>query len=186
MFLSPVDDQEIIRRVKNCQKSTDYSDVNMSLIKNVITKTVQPFGHICNVSFQMGVFPSKIKIAKIVPLFNCSEKNAFTNYRPISLLPKFLKILEKLYNNNRMDKFLKKYDILSPNQYGFRSNMSTTHALLELVEEMTSSLDNNKYAIGVFVDFKKAFDTVDHDILAKKLHFYGVRGVAHKWILSYL
>ena len=81
-----------------------------------------------------------------------------------------------------MDKFLKKFDILSPGQYGFRSNMSTTHALSELVEEITSSLDNNKYAIGIFVDLKKAFDTVDHDILAKKLHFCGV---AHKWILSY-
>ena len=133
----------------------------------------------------MGVFPSKMKIAEVVPLFKCGEKNVFTNYRPISLLPEFSKILERLYNN-KMDKFLKKYDILSPSQYGFRSNMSTTHALLELVEEITSSLDNNKYAIGVFIDLKKAFDTVDHDILAKKLHFNGVRGVAHKWILSYL
>ena len=186
MFLSPVDDQEIIRTVQNCKnKSTDYSDINMSLIKNVIKKIVQLFGHICHVSFQTGVFPSKMKIAKVVPLFKCREKNVFTNYRPISLLPQFSKIQEKLYNN-RMDEFLKKYEILSPSQYGFRSNMSTTHALLELVEEITSSLDNNKYAIGVFVDLKKAFDTVDHDILAKKLHFYGVRGVAHKWILSYL
>ena len=70
-----------------------------------------------------------------------------------------------------MDKFLKKYDILSPSQYGFRSNMSITYALLQLVEEITSSLDNNKYAIRVFVHLKKAFDTVDHDILAKKITF---------------
>ena len=125
----------------------------MSLIKNVITTIVKPFGHICNVSFQTGVFPSKMKIAKVDSLFKCGEKNVFTNYRPISLLPQFSKILEKLYNN-RMDKFLKKNDILSPSQYGFRSNMSTTHALLELVEEIISSLDNNKYAIGVFVDLK--------------------------------
>ena len=91
MFLSPVDDQEIIRTVENCKnkKSTDYSDINMSLIKNVITKIVKPFGHICNVSFQTGVFPSKMKIAKVVPLFKCGEKNVFTNYRPISLLPQF-------------------------------------------------------------------------------------------------
>ena len=74
MFLSHVDDQEIIRMVQNCKKSTDYSDINMSLIKNVITKIVQPFGHICNVSFQTGVFPSKIKIAKVVPLFKCGQK----------------------------------------------------------------------------------------------------------------
>ena len=93
MFLSPVDDQEIIRTVQNCKnkKSTNYSDINMSLIKNVITKIVQPFGHICNVSFHTGVFPNKMKNAKVVPLFKCGEKNVFTNYRPKSLLPQFSK-----------------------------------------------------------------------------------------------
>ena len=64
--------------------------------------------------------------------------------------------------------------------------MSTSHALLELVEEITSSLDNKKYYVGIFIDLKKAFDTIDHDILAKKLYFYGVHGIAHKWLPSYL
>ena len=64
--------------------------------------------------------------------------------------------------------------------------MSTSHALIELVKEITASLDNNKYAIGIFVDLKKAFDTVNHNILANKLYFYGIHGVAHKWIMSYL
>ena len=90
----------------------------------------------------------------------------FTNYRHISLLPQFSIILEKLYTD-RLDSFLFKYSILSPSQYGFRSNMSTSHALIELVEEITASLDNNKYAIGIFVDLKKAFDTINHNILAK-------------------
>ena len=94
----------------------------------------------------------------------------FTNYRLISLLPQFLKILEKLYSD-RLDSFLFKYSILSPSQYGFRSNMSTSRALIELVEEITASLDNTKYAIGIFVDLKKAFDTVNHNILAKNYTF---------------
>ena len=64
--------------------------------------------------------------------------------------------------------------------------MSTSHALIELVEEITASLDNNKYAIGISVDRKKAFDTVNHNILANKLYIYGIHGVAHKWITSYL
>ena len=64
--------------------------------------------------------------------------------------------------------------------------MSTTEALLDLVEEITTSLEQNKYTIGVFIDLKKAFDTVDHDILCKKLHFYGLHGVAQEWIQSYL
>ena len=159
--------------------STDYNDINMSMVKQIINQIVRPFV----VSFQTGVIPDKMKIAKVVPLFKSGEKNVFTNYRPISLLPQFSKILEKLYNE-RMDTFLNKHDILSPCQYGFRSNMSTSHALLELVEEITSSLDNKKYSVGIFI--KKAFDTIDHDILAKKLYFYGVRGIAHKWVLSYL
>ena len=85
-----------------------------------------------------------------------------------------------------MDTFLNKHDILSPSQYGFKSYMSKSHALLELVEEITSSLDNKKYYVGIFIDLKKAFDTIDHGILAKKLYVYGVRGIAHKWLLSYL
>ena len=78
-------------------KSTYYSDINMSLIKNVINKIVQPFGHMCNVSFQTGVFPSKTEIAKVVPPLKCDEKNVFTNYRPILLLPKLSNILEKVH-----------------------------------------------------------------------------------------
>ena len=76
------------------------------------------------------------------------------------------KILEKLYND-RLERFLNKSDILSTSQYGFRYNMST-HALLELVEEISNALDNKKYATGVLIDLKKAFDTVDHHILANK------------------
>ena len=85
--------------------------------------------------------------------------------------------MEKLYNN-RLDMFINKCNILSPSQYGFRSSMSTTEALLDLVKEITKSLEQNKYTVGVFIDLKKAIDTVDHDILCTKLHFYGLRGVA--------
>ena len=78
--------------------------------------------------------------------------------------------------------FIDKCNILSPSQYGFRSSMSTTEGLLDLVEEIRK----NKYTVGVFIDLNKAFDTVDHDILCKQLHFYGLRGVAQEWIQSYL
>ena len=96
MFLSAVDDLEIIRTVQNCKnkRSTDFSDISMNLIKKVISKIVKPFAHICNVSFQAGVFPNKMKIAKVIPLYKSGEKNVFTIYRPISLLPQFSKSME--------------------------------------------------------------------------------------------
>ena len=96
MSLSPVDDLEFSKTVQNCKnkRSTDFSDISMSLLKNVISKIVKPFAHTCNVSFQTGVFPNKIKIAKVIPIYTSAEKHVFTNYRRISLLPQFSKILE--------------------------------------------------------------------------------------------
>ena len=76
--------------------------------------------------------------------------------------------------------------LLSHNQYGFRSNRSTSLALLERVENITKSIDDGKYTIGNFIDIKKAFDTIDHNILLQKLHFLGVMGVANSWLTSYL
>ena len=130
--------------------STHCNDLNMSMVKNTVAYIVKLLKHICNVSFDTGIFPNQIKIAKFIPIFKSSEKGVFTNYRPISLLPQFSKILEKLYID-RLYSFLYKYTILSPGQYGFRANMLTSHALIELVEEITTSLDNNKYATGIFV-----------------------------------
>ena len=92
-----------------------------------------------------------MKIAEVISVFKAGNKCVFTNYRSISLLPQFSKILEKLYNA-RLENVLNRYDLLCPSQYGLRSNMSTSRAILELVEEITNS-------IGVFIDLKKAFDT---------------------------
>ena len=102
-----------------------------------------------------------------VPVFKAVDRCVFTNYRTASLLPQFSKIREKLYNA-RLENFLNMYNLLWPSQYAFIFNMSTFHAILELVEEITNCLYNNKYSIGVFIDLKKAFDTVYHDVLTKK------------------
>ena len=90
----------------------------MSILKKVIQNIVSPLTYICNKSFINGVFPDEMKIAKVIPLFKAGEKNKFTNYRPVSLLPQFSKVLEKLFNV-RLEKFLVKHNILSENQYGF-------------------------------------------------------------------
>ena len=109
----------------------------------------------------------------------------FSNYKPISLLPLFSKILEKMMYN-RLLSFLNKCKIMNKNQFGFRNNHSTYMALLIMLENMRNALDNGECAIGIFLDFKKAFDTVNHDILLTKLYNYGIRGIALEWFKSYL
>ena len=152
----------------------------MNTVKHIITSIVKPLTHIFNTSFKTGVFPDKLKIAKVIPVFKSG-----INYRPISLLPQFSKILETLFNS-RLSAFIGKNNIINPSQYGFRENMFTTYALTELINEITSSLNNKMYSIGVFIDLKKAFDPVDHELLCDFFNFYGIRGVAHNWISSYL
>lgn len=187
MFLSGVSEEEIKNVVEKFdnKKSAGYDGINMAIVKQVISSILTPLCHICNSSFASGIFPEKMKIARVVPIFKAGDNKLLTNYRPVSLLPQFSKILEKLFNN-RLMKFIENYSILFNGQYGFRNNMSTAFALAELVEEITDSMDDSKYTVGIFIDLKKAFDTIDHDILIKKLERYGVRGVVSKWLASYL
>lgn len=186
-FLSATNEQEVTNIVWKCKSksSTDCHGISMTLIKKVILNIVKPLTYICNLSFQTGCFPSKMKIAKVIPLFKNDSKHAFTNYRPISLLPQFSKILEKLFNS-RLEKFLEKHHAINDGQYGFRSKRTTSMAINEAIEEVTNALEQKKYAVGIFIDLKKAFDTINHSILLKKMGRYGIRGLAGDWLKSYL
>ena len=127
--------------------------------------------------------PSKLKIAKVIPLYK--DPALFSNYRPISLLPFFSKILERLMHN-RLYNFLTEHNILSMNQFGFRKNYSTFLALMDLVDNISKNIDEGNYSIGIFIDLSKAFDTIDHTILLDKLCRYGIRGVNLNWFKHYL
>ena len=164
--------------------STAFDTIDQ-VVKKVVSYIAKPLSDICNKSFTQGVFPDNMKIGKVIPLYKAGDRNVFSNYRPIPLLSQFSKILEKLFNE-RLDKFIDKCNVLNNSQYGFRNKMCTTHALINLVEEISSSLDAKKFSIGVFIDLKKAFDTVNHALLIDKLEFYGVRGPAKVWLKSYL
>ena len=187
MFINPVDEKEVLSITQCCSNKTsiDCNDLSMTVVKHIIDVVVKPFQYICNLSFEKGVVPRQMKIAKVVPLYKSGNKSEFNNYRPVSLLPQFSKILEKLFDS-RLQKFIDKYKLLSNSQYGFRSKCSTSLALLELIESICSDLDEKKTTIGVFIDLKKAFDTINHDLLLRKLDFYGIRGSVNNWVKSYL
>ena len=133
----------------------------------------------------MEFFPDSMNIARVIPLFKTGNTKEISNYRPISLLPQFCKILEKHYHS-RLMACIDSNQILYKSQYGFRKQMSTSLAIIELVEEISNSLDNHESTVGIFIDLKKALDTVDHGILIENLYHYGIRGIANKWICSYL
>jgi hypothetical protein len=126
-----------------------------------------------------------MKIANVVPLFKSGCPMLFNNYRPVSLLPTLSKVFEKIMYNRVLD-FLNEMKILFDLQFGFRKLHSTYMALMILMDKITKLLDNGDYIVGIFLDFSKAFDTVDHNILLKKLHFYGIRGTCLTWFQSYL
>ena len=187
MFLRPVTEEEIMQHVKNAKnkKSKDHDQFDMCLVKKIIPYIVKPLAHICNTSLKNGIFPDRMKIARVIPLFKNGDVKEFSNYRPVSILPQFSKILERVFHNRLMS-FINDKQILNNSQFGFRNNMSTALAIIELVEEITTAIDEGKTTVGVFIDLKKAFDTVDHNILVKKLEHYGIRGLANNWVCSYL
>ena len=132
-----------------------------------------------------GIFPNELKIGKVTPIFKKGDKQKFENDRPISILPIFGKIFEKVIYV-RLYSFLSSNNILSDCQFGFRKGHSTSHALNHTIGNIFTALGNKKHVIGIFIDLSKAFDTIDHTILMKKLFNFGIRGTAYDLLLSYI
>ena len=131
------------------------------------------------------MFPSELKLARVVPIFKAGDSSALTNYRPISVLTFFAKVFEKIVYNKLLN-FISDNNILYDHQYGFRKGRSTQQAIITLVDKITKSQDIGDIVITLLIDLKKAFDTIDHRILLRKLYSYGIRGSMLKWMESYL
>ena len=124
-------------------------------------------------------------MAKVVPIYKKDNPENFGNYRPVSVLPCFSKILERIMYNRCYD-FITKTNVLFNKQYGFRNKHSTYMAVLDFVININHAIDNDKYTLAVFMDLSKAFDTIDLNILLSKLYHYGFRGISYDWFASYL
>ena len=131
--------------------------------------------------FEQGVFPQILKMAKVVPIFKSGNRSFASNYRPISLLPSLSKVLEKLVKN-RLICFLDKHNISYSYRYGFTEKHSVLHALLNVTSLGYDAIQNKKHSPFLFMDLRKAFDTVSDKILLQKLSHYGVRKLAYKLI----
>ena len=186
IYLAPVSENEIGQLIKSLKDTAaGFDDPNAMCLKISSQFLVKPLTHICNLSLSQSIFPEQLKIANVIPLYKSDDSMLFNNYRPVSVLCVVSKIFEKIMYN-RVTTFLEMFQILHGNQYGFRKKSSTHVALLTFIDKVIQAKENGEYAIGVFLDFSKAFETVDHKILLDKLDHYGIRGCALSWFRSYL
>ena len=136
-------------------------------------------------SLKNGIFPDNMKLAEIIPLYKKGEKFYMENYRPISLLITISKLLEKCVYK-RLYGFLDKNKILYKKQYGFRSNHSCEQAIQDLCSHILINKEKELITTVIYLDLSKAFDTLSHELLLKKLELYGIRGICNKWFESYI
>ena len=184
MFLSECTNDEILALIHDLEIGK-ASDIPVKLVKRcsiVITPILKQY---YNDFMQTGYFPDILKVGKITPVFKKGDQEKFENYRPVSTLPIFGKLFEKIIYS-RLYGYLTSKGILYDDQFGFRKSHSCSHALNYSISEIQKCLNDNKHVIGIYIDLSKAFDTIDHVKLLDKLHMYGVRGTTHSLLKSYL
>ena len=165
--------------------SCNLDRISSKLLKYIKNEVASPLSKIFNQSVSQSIFPSLLKSAMVLPIYKSKENNLFSNYRPISILSSVSKVFEKIMFN-QMTEYLSELKLFYKSQYGFRKDHSTELATLELVDRLTYAMDRNQLPINIYLDLSKAFDTLDHDILLKKLKYYGIIDKSLSLLKSYL
>jgi hypothetical protein len=185
--LSMVDEEKVQSCISNLKSKTSsgHDGISTYLLKHLNTVIAAPLAIIINQSIRSGIVPNSLKIAKITPVHKKDDAHLVTNYRPISLLPALSKVFEKVVYDQLFD-YLKTNNLFDNGQYGFRNGHSTEHAVLEVVDRVTFGLDQGRMPLAIYLDLSKAFDTLNFEIVLKKLEHYGIQPTSLAWFESYL
>ena len=181
-----VDDDTIAKTLHSIKSksSSGHDGISTKLLKFLSPPLISPLRVIINQSLVTGIYPDKLKIAKVIPLFKKDGKAKTNNYRPISLLSSISKRFEKVVYNQLYRCFTQN-KLFYDSHYGFKAKHSTELATVELVDRIRHSIDNKELPLAIYMDLSKAFDTLDDFILSNKLRYYGITNISFKWFMSY-
>ena len=187
MKFKAIDDEYVLNAISRLEKgkASGPDKVSVSLVQDAAKSISYPLALIYNSSLKNGVFPEIWKIAKITPIYKSGARTDVNNYRPISVISVFSRMLERI-SHDQLFEFLQKNDTLTDNQAAFRKLYSTMTSLIASTDYWYENIDCSKINLTIFLDLKKAFDTVDHSILIQKLQKYGIKDRAGEWFESYL
>ena len=165
--------------------SCDHDNLSAITLKCIANETCKCVTLIINQTITTGIFPNRLKIAKVVPIFKKNVQTDVKNYQSISVLPTISKIFENVMQTQLMEYFTS-HNLLASQQYGFRSNRSTELATLELMDRNVNCMNQNSCAINIYLDLSKAFDSLNYKILLFKLQYYGLQANALLLLTSFL
>lgn len=185
--LPPTNESEVENIIKSLKPKTSagLDEISAKMLKHCSEPLIRPLVRIINLSLAQGHFPSALKRSKVYPKLKNGSNIDATNYRPISLVPTFSKVIEKVVLKRLMD-HCELHNLTTGNQHGFTKGRSTTSAIIKLVEFIIDNLEEKNMVTGIMLDFSKAFDCLGHELILYKLEQLGIKGRAKEWFKSYL
>ena len=186
IYFHPVKPEEVKKYITSIKtKACGVDDIAPDIVKLTVEAICKPLTHLINLSFKSGIFPTKLKVAKIIPIHKTGDKRKIENKRPISLLNIFAKVYEKAIYD-RLYNYIEQFQLISNYQHGFRKNHSTETAIIQFIHNIYKAMEKRHHYIGICIDFSKAFDCLNHKILLSKLENIGVRGPGLALMTDYL